>query len=269
MAVGVARTKPDVIVSSQLGASTISALVVGSLKRVPFIIRLAGGSLSGSEAHVRSRSALQRKILPLVVARAAAVVSPAAHLLQGADPIAASFEPIAVVIPNGTPGALNQEGREDQRITDVVWVGRNDPVKGISDLLTIARRCPDLSFVALGIDPTQQTPDNLRCAGAVSDSAEYLRKAKVLLSTSGFEGSPNGVLEAFSVGVPAIGYDIAGLRELKEGYGAAITLVSLGDLDALERALGALVKSPPTVDKKPPTIDDVATSWRELFDRSC
>ena len=268
MILAVSRSNPDVIVSSQLGAATLSAFASSRINHVPHVIRLAGGSAIGPEAFARSQSFTQRLVLSRLVARAAFVVSPAAHLLSGSDPITSAFEPIASVIPNGVSMPSNRAEAEGCSPVDVIWVGRNDPVKGVDDLLKIACRCPQLTFLALGLEPTISTPDNLECLGRVSNVADRMPGAKVFLTTSRFEGSPNAALEALAMGVPVIGYDIAGLQELEQRYGDAVTLSPFGDLGALEAQLRKLVERPRKVNRQPPTVDDVAPLWRNLLERA-
>jgi glycosyltransferase involved in cell wall biosynthesis len=64
----------------------------------------------------------------------------------------------------------------------------------------------------------------------------------LLLLTSRSEACPMCVLEAMSIGVPVVTFDVGGVREmLGEGDDAAGIVVPEGDIDAMERAVRALL----------------------------
>jgi glycosyltransferase involved in cell wall biosynthesis len=58
----------------------------------------------------------------------------------------------------------------------------------------------------------------------------------VFVTASRYEGWPIAVAEAMASGVPVVGFDVAGVRELAR-HGEDGVLVPAGDLDGLARAL--------------------------------
>ena len=86
--------------------------------------------------------------------------------------------------------------------------------------------------------------------GPVSDVAPHLEWAHVLLLTSRTEGLPGSVLEAGAAAVPAVGFDVGGVREAiidgttglvvaaGDTVGAAAALARLADDPQLRRQLG-------------------------------
>ncbi|MBI2814383.1 MAG: glycosyltransferase [Opitutae bacterium] len=76
--------------------------------------------------------------------------------------------------------------------------------------------------------------------GEVSHPEEFLREGHLFLLLSRFEGMPNTLLEALSVGLPAIATDVGDLRVLKD-KGAPFDLVPIENVkaatEAVERAL--------------------------------
>lgn len=81
--------------------------------------------------------------------------------------------------------------------------------------------------------------------GFVANPYAYMAKAGLYVLSSIFEGSPNVLIEALSVGAPLVATDCPyGPREILEGgrYGP---LVPVGDVDALTAAMVATLDNPP------------------------
>jgi len=75
--------------------------------------------------------------------------------------------------------------------------------------------------------------------GRVPDLRPILAAASAFALVSRREGLPNSMIEAMSMGVPVIGTDTRGIRDLA-GDGRGI-LVPLGDADALARGLDTII----------------------------
>lgn len=73
--------------------------------------------------------------------------------------------------------------------------------------------------------------------GQVADVRPYLRAADIQLSASWGEGYPNSVLEAFSVGLPAVLSDIEPHREVSVDMPGMIDFFTPGDHKMLARTL--------------------------------
>ena len=95
--------------------------------------------------------------------------------------------------------------------------------------------------------------------------AEGLSRASLFVLLSEFETHPIAVLEAVSLGVPALVADTSGLRELsQEGLAQSIPLQS--SPPAIAQAVAALLKAPPTPPTVPlPTWDDCARNLSVLY----
>lgn len=78
--------------------------------------------------------------------------------------------------------------------------------------------------------------------GKTSDPTEVLLSAEIFLLTSVFEGMPNALMEAMSVGVPCISTDCGGggAFDLVEKYGSGL-LVQCGNVEEIAGTLSKLV----------------------------
>lgn len=81
--------------------------------------------------------------------------------------------------------------------------------------------------------------------GFVADTVQALREIDILLLTSLSEASPICVLEAMSIGIPQVVFDVGGVREmLGEGEEAAGLIVPEGDVAAMVTAVQRLLQDP-------------------------
>ncbi|WP_372796441.1 glycosyltransferase family 4 protein [Pontiella sp.] len=108
---------------------------------------------------------------------------------------------------------------------DCVWLGRFHAQKGLFDAIdTVAfmkKRKPDirLALIGSGSEEMEKTvrekieelelTENIILLGALFDREKYeaLRRAKVYLMTSHFEGYCNVMVEALTMGLPVVAYD--------------------------------------------------------------
>lgn len=131
------------------------------------------------------------------------------------------------VIPNGIDLPLPERADGSQ----VLYVGRLVECKGIADLIMAIKEVRSAELVIVG-----DGPDRTRLEGLADGSpvvfeghvphaaiADYLRQARVLvLPSHRGDGLPNVIMEAMSLGVPAIATETAGIPDLvrhgKTGY---------------------------------------------------
>lgn len=125
-----------------------------------------------------------------------------------------------VEIPNivrlGSPMARNP----DKMDIDIIWISQIRPMKQLSILLDVARELPNLQFTVVGgfsdtinsHDFVEQMGDlrNLRYLGPQDHESvmRLLARSRVLVNTSAWEGFPNTMLEAWSLGVPVVSLQI-------------------------------------------------------------
>jgi len=76
--------------------------------------------------------------------------------------------------------------------------------------------------------------ENVAFLGFRRDVCELLSSVDCVVSTSGFEGLSNVLVESMLAGTPLVGYEVFGMREILGGSRLTFS-VAQGDLDGLER----------------------------------
>jgi len=124
----------------------------------------------------------------------------------------------------------------------VLWVASLRPSKRAELALEIARRLPDHRFIMIGgPDPDRRSQEyfralkeaaksipNLELKGFVplADTERCFNGARVFLNTSEYEGFPNTFLQAWSRGIPSVGFIDTGSRHDGEPIYDSVTEVS-------------------------------------------
>jgi phosphatidylinositol alpha-mannosyltransferase len=122
------------------------------------------------------------------------------------------------------------------------------PYKGLADAVEVVRRLTDARLLVAG-DPAMPL-DGLRDAPRTewrlgylshSDFDRAFSAATIAIFPYRAELDQSGVLlQALGAGVPVVAYDVGGLAEPVERYGAG-RVVAAGDVDALTEAVSALL----------------------------
>ena len=136
---------------------------------------------------------------------------------------------------------------------DVIWVATIRPRKQLQVFLDVVEQLPDLQFVVVGgfsptldrksrsgLEERMKTLENLRFFGPqrFQEVIQLLTRSKILVNTSKWEGFPNTMLEAWSVGVPVVSLEIdPGGVIHRETIGLVSGTVPkmIGDIDRLVR----------------------------------
>jgi N-acetyl-alpha-D-glucosaminyl L-malate synthase BshA len=122
-------------------------------------------------------------------------------------------------------------------------------LKRISDVLELARRIEDAEFVLLGDGPERAAAEafvrehelrNVLMLGERRDVVPFLQRSTVFLLPSEVESFGLAALEAMSCGVPVVASNVGGIPEVVD-HGATGFLHAVGDVDAMERSLRALL----------------------------
>jgi len=110
----------------------------------------------------------------------------------------------------------------------------------IFHLLILGESTPDEPGLLDEIVGSQGVDPRARIVGSVERVEEYLNAGDVFILPSRFEGMPLGLLEALSVGLPAIASDIPPHREIAT-RSSCIWLFKTEDSEDLARAMEAIL----------------------------
>lgn len=167
------------------------------------------------------------------------------HSTRGRDALA-ELGVDATVIPHPVyPSAA--ERADDGRT--ILSLGVIRPYKGLADAIEVTRRLPDARLLVAG--DAAMPLDGLRSAERVEWRLGYLPQAELdrALGSATVAVFPyraeldqsGALLQALGAGVPAVVYDVGGLSEPVEAYGAG-RVVPAGDVDALTDAVSGLLE---------------------------
>jgi glycosyltransferase involved in cell wall biosynthesis len=252
-------SRPDVVIAFMV-PTTVITLLAARRARVPVIV---SERTDPARTPLRAIWALLRR-MTYISAHAVVMQTPEAR--RWADGF---LRKDAVhVIPNFASTSLRANGRLDA--TDVVLaaddggrhvmaMGRLDAQKGFDILLRAFAACrdkrPDWTLTILGEGEERQRLEALamklgilahvRLPGTVSDPTPVLRRADLFVLSSRFEGFPNALLEAMSLGLPVIATDCPSgpgsiVRDDVDGL-----LVPNDDVAALTKAMATLMDDEP------------------------
>ena len=143
-----------------------------------------------------------------------------------------------------------REGEEPLRL---VWCGefslRKNPAAAVELVHHLRDRCVDVTLDMLGTgelfdDPSSRSEiEGLVRRHGVADPVPHFERSHVLVQTSRWEGLPRVGLEAIAIGLPTVGFDVKGVRDLP-----AVQLAPEDDIAALaDRVLSAARGEGPTL----------------------
>jgi L-malate glycosyltransferase len=133
-----------------------------------------------------------------------------------------------------------------QRVYDVVWIGRVHRQKGIDDLLAtlsyLAGRLENFHAVFIGnvrnelLAPVKRLglESNVEFSGFVSEAEKIrlFKASRVFLMPSKHEGSPRVIGESLIAGTPVVAYDLPNYRPL---FGDFVRYASPFNLEAFQQ----------------------------------
>ena len=127
------------------------------------------------------------------------------------------FHPVPTFIPFHAREATGHAGGA----VKVLWMGRAVPQKQPQLLIELARRMPEIQFIAYGIDETEarqidrKLPLNLRLMGGGSTFAELeVAEFDCFVNTSAWDGLPMVIKEAINARLPVVTSSVGGIPEL-------------------------------------------------------
>ncbi len=146
----------------------------------------------------------------------------------------ARFEVVPPAVPFAIP-LSRAAARERLHIRDdafrVACVGRLVPIKRVSHLVAMLAAQPGWCGDVFGAGPERarllvqiaaMAPGRVVLRGALPEVATLLPAYDVLVLPSVREGCPLVAVEAFRAGVPVVGYDVPGVRDVLTGWGRGL-----------------------------------------------
>ena len=155
------------------------------------------------------------------------------------------------VIPPAVPlEKTDTDKRDDLRLklgiardTLVIgFIGRFTGVKRPEIFIEALRHSTDARGLMLGDGPSRRklqasAPLNISMLGARSEASQWLSAMDVLMLPSLREGCPLVAIEAFAAGIPVVGFDVPGVRDIAGDWGAAVTIPESEGAIGLARAI--------------------------------
>jgi glycosyltransferase involved in cell wall biosynthesis len=244
---------------------------------IPYVLTFHGGG-SSSRARMSVRAGQLRMLGPLL-RRASALVAIADFEIKEYGPLIGVRPSRWVKIPNGAdlPSGVTEIPSPGRLIMSV---GRLESYKGhrrvIAALPYVVEHEPDARLWIAGSGPDEPTLRNLAVKLGVTDRVEIggaertmmagrLKGADVMVLLSDFESHPLAVLEAASLGIPAVVADNSGMAELAEqGFAHAVSLDRSPEVHA-EAILRAMNVAPHAPVGGIPTWDDCTRELASLY----
>lgn len=266
------------------------AMAAALRARVPYLVTFHTGG--HSLAHRNAARGLQWKVLAPLLRRAEALVAVGAfeqQLFQASTGLPAER---FAVIRNGGGLPLPEDSRDDVKPVPgrILSIGRLERYKGhhrvVQALPHLVRRVPEAHLQILGAGPEEgplrRLARELGVAGRVcvdflppgdrAGMARTLRQASAVAAFSDYEAHPVAVMEALALGLPVLGYDIAGVGDLvADGsvHGLSPGATPAQAADALARLLqpGAGTGGARRAPVELPTWDGAADALAQLYRR--
>lgn len=239
----------DIIFANWSICGVIAGLV-GRLLGRPVITTIRGED--GNRAQV---SWMHRYLIYLCFRLNERVVTVSNDIAMGLSQLFPAMADKIVMIPNGVDCIAKPEEHETSAKNEkirLLIVGSLIARKSVlTALQALSLLPPKFSLTIVGDGPERESlqtlvselrlEDRVRFEGHVppENVSLWLARADVLLITSKSEGRPNAVLEAFAAGVPVVGTDIPGIRELVTADFNGM-LFPFGNYEALAQCLCTL-----------------------------
>lgn len=245
--------RPDVIISF-LGKTNMMALLTSIGLRIPVFVSVR------SDPNREYASKMMRLVSKTLFRKAKGII------VQTED--AKAYFPKGMqkkvrILPNSLDRRFIQPRYEGTRTQEIVTVGRLDANKNHQMLFRafahVHEEYPELKLVIYGggFEESDTTPmlkklaeelgiaDKVMWMGRRSDIPDCIYRSRIFVLMSQYEGMPNALLEAMSLGLAVISTDCpcGGPRTvIRDGENGL--LVPVDDIDALEQALRRILENP-------------------------
>lgn len=221
----------DLIHAHFVGTTSYAAVLAKERTGLPLVV-----TAHGSDLEHTAKLTLGRFYVKRTLADADAVIA-VSHWLAGK---AASLGAGRVrVVPNGVKPLQPAEGRREY----ITFIGALRDYKSPETFIELARAFPNEKFLVVGDGPLRRrlqatAPPNVEFAGYRRDVGAVLSRSRLLVLPSKREGFGLVVLEANSLGVPAVGRRVSAIPELIREGKNGLTFESFEELvEAVKRLL--------------------------------
>jgi len=246
------RVKPDVVISFLQTPNVISTLAT-MFTKMPVIICERGDPYKSSK--------IIGKLFQLTYYFAQGSV----FQTKGArDYFKGKIKNKSVVIPNPVMQKIKYEPKIKHN-NEIAFVARFEIKQKRQDIMLqafakVVKEYPDFKLVFYGDGKDLKVVrkmvlelgvgDKVIFAGVVDDICNSIKSSKMFVLTSDYEGIPNALIEAMSVGLPVISTDCSpgGARMLIEDKVNGV-IVPKGDIDAVAEAIKNYIKHPDVAEK--------------------
>ena len=236
------RFRFDIIHAHFVGTTSFAGVLAKERLNLPLVVTAHGSDLEHT-AELTLGGLYVRKSLK----RADGVIAVSHYLARLAQRLGAKN---VRVIPNGVEG-LEEIPAERRHIT---FIGALRDYKSPETFIELARQFPHEEFLVVGDGPLRRkleenAPGNVRFLGYRRDVNRILSESRLLVLPSRREGFGLVILEANSLGVPAVGRRVSAIPELiREGKNG----LTFESFDELVKAVKRLLE--PKANRKAGTI---------------
>ncbi|WP_167889508.1 glycosyltransferase family 4 protein [Thermococcus sp. 18S1] len=243
----------DLIHAHFVGTTSFAGVLAKEKTDLPLVV-----TAHGSDMEHTAKLTLGRFYVKKTLAKADAVIAVSHWLARKALALGAGR---VSVIPNGVR-ELEGAGEPENGRRYITFIGALREYKSPGTFIELARALPEREFLVVGDGPLRRSlegsaPENVRFLGYRRDVGKILSESVLLVLPSRREGFGLVVIEANSLGVPAVGRRVSAVPELIRAGKNGLTFETFDELVEAVRIL--------TEPKKNRKAGAVAKSVAELY----
>jgi glycosyltransferase involved in cell wall biosynthesis len=224
--------KPIYILHSHFQLGSLAAIWLKQRKKAEFICRTAHITREWGDDSlaVVLRSSINSWVYPRYLDAEVGVSQAVSEMLNSRPGNRKNNLFIPNAIPNVFPASQQPISTNSSAEKTIGFIGRTTGQKDLATLIKafslVKISIPELKLDIVGDGPQKTLLKDLctelgltssvRFLGTITDSQQLLRNWQMLVLPSIYEGLPTVVLEALANGIPVIGSDIPGIRDLIE-----------------------------------------------------
>ncbi len=221
----------DLVHAHFVGTTSFAGVLAKEKTGLPLVV-----TAHGSDLEHTATLALGRFYVKRTLNSADAIIAVSHWLAKKAAALGAEK---VRVIPNGVKPLMETDGRREY----ITYIGALRDYKSPETFIELARVLPEERFLMAGDGPLRKqlqavAPKNVEFTGYHHDVDAILSRSKLLVLPSRREGFGLVVLEANSLGVPAVGRRVSAIPELIREAKNGLTFGSFDELvDAVKLLL--------------------------------